>query len=82
MTNKLRSEFIGKEIEVISSKNNNDEDVKGIVLDETLHTFKIFQNNSTKIIFKKNIIFKICGSERINGAEIEFKPEDRIKKVK
>ncbi len=80
MQNPLKSEFIGKNIEVISEK--EDMMFKGIVLDETQHSFKIANNNKIKTILKKNNKFKIQNSEIINGSDIEMRPEDRIKKVK
>ena len=80
MQNLLKSEFIGKNIEVISEK--QEIMFKGVVLDETQHSFRIATNKKIKTILKKNNKFKIQNSEIINGSDINMRPEDRIKKVK
>lgn len=82
MVNLLKSEFIGKNIEVISSKNNVENAFKGIIMDETLSSFKILHNEKIKTLLKKNITFKIDNSDMIKGSDVAFRPEDRIKKVK
>ena len=82
MTNLLKSEFIGKTMVVISSKDKQNVGIEFVVLDEGLNTFKVFDGDKTKTLMKNNITFKINNSESIDGSKIQLRPEDRIKKVK
>ncbi|MBU0666257.1 MAG: ribonuclease P protein subunit [Nanoarchaeota archaeon] len=78
MKNELKEEYIGFNIEVIETKNQTLQGLKGEILDETKNTFKIKTKDKIKIILKKGNIFKIK-NKIINGNEIIKKPEERIK---
>ncbi|MBU0457103.1 MAG: ribonuclease P protein subunit [Nanoarchaeota archaeon] len=74
-------EFIGKEIEILNCKNQNNKRIKGKIVDETKNTITINKKDGKKIILMKNIIvFKLLDTgETISGKEILRRPEDRIK---
>ena len=58
---------------------------EGIIVDETKHLFLIDINNTIKKIEKKTAIFQVSLPERtirIKGSEINYRPEDRIKKAR
>ena len=65
-------EFIGKNASV---KNRN---IKGKIIDETKNTFTIQQENSRKIIQKKDNSFEI-ENKIIEGSTILMRPEERIR---
>lgn len=73
----MRKELIGKKIKIIESKNKTNKGIKGKVIDETKNTITI----DDKKFIKKNITFEIDG-KIIEGKDIMFRPEERIKKVK
>lgn len=78
----LRQEFIGREIEVIDSKNQNLIGIKGKITDETRNTLEI---DNTKKLVKGQITFKIKKDHQsfmIDGAQIIGRPEDRVKKIR
>ncbi len=75
----LMGELIGEEIQVTKSTRKELIGTKGIVIDETLNILIIEKNNKEMKIPKKQCWFKVKGVE-INGMEIAFRPEDRIKK--
>ncbi len=81
----LRGEFIGTDVEVVASTNKLNEGIKGIVMDETFHSIKILSEGKIKVLLKKanTFVFSKNGSKStILGSDIEFRPEDRIKKAK
>ena len=80
----LRSDFHGAMVEVISSRNATYVGLKGIVIQETLRTFKIVtEENQTKIILKSVCIFALAIENNtafiINGNTLVYRPSDRIK---
>jgi ribonuclease P protein subunit POP4 len=73
-------ELVGREIEIISSKNKSHEGMKGKIVDETKMTIKIQQKKEIKTLLKSNITFKLLlTDEIIVGMEIIKRPEDRLK---
>ena len=82
----LRKEFIGKKVKISSSTNADDVGREGIIINETLSTIEIFENDSVKRFIKKNLVLDIFFEEdasvSIPGKLLELRPEDRIKKVK
>jgi RNase P/RNase MRP subunit p29 len=81
----LQGEFIGHNVEVIISTNKSNEGIKGTVMDETFHTFKVLVEGNIKVLLKKAstfAFFKNSSKKTIVGTQIEFRPEDRIKKAK
>lgn len=72
-------ELIGSALRIIHSTNPGVENLKGKIVDETKHTFKILTNNKEeKTILKKGTIFKING-KNVEGDQILHRPEERIK---
>jgi len=79
-----KHELIGKEVEVIESKNITQKGIKGKITDETEKTIKIESGDRERIVAKKGsvFVFKLPKGEKvkINGDEIVARPEDRIRK--
>ncbi len=74
----MKEEFIGKELEVIESKNLSLKGKKGKILDETKESFTIRENGKEIMILKRGSTFKI-NNNLINGDDILKRPEDRLK---
>lgn len=80
----MRREFIGLEVQVMSSSHTYDH-VKGRVVDETKNTLTIAGNDNEWIVPKapNEFLFTYEGNKiMINGSEIQHRPEDRIKKIR
>ncbi|MBC7107986.1 MAG: ribonuclease P protein subunit [Methanomassiliicoccales archaeon] len=81
----MRGEFIGLEVEVISSNHPGYIGLKGRIVDETKNTLRIEKNGVEKIIPKagNEFMFTLNNEKiKIRGDEIQFRPEDRIKKIR
>jgi len=79
----IRHELIGSEIKVISSKNQNLENVEGRIIDETRNMIIIDTKNGIKKIIKSQAKMEINLKGRkieIDGKELVGRPEERIKK--
>ncbi|MEM4221941.1 MAG: ribonuclease P protein subunit [archaeon] len=77
----LLGEILGEKLTVIKSTCPELVGLSGIVVDETMNTFKIETiKKEEKIIPKKCCIFEISGVV-IDGSEILYRPEDRLKKL-
>ena len=80
----MKQEFIGLEVEVVSSA-HPEYRVSGVVVDESKNTLSIEHAGKSRMIPKKGNGFQFTyGSERITvmGSEIQHRPEDRIKKTR
>lgn len=60
--------------------------LEGTVVDETKHTILVERASGSEILVPKRgqrFVFRV-GNERfvVNGSDIEFRPEDRTKKVR
>ena len=71
--------FIGKPLEVLKALNRSLEGIKGVVVDETKHTFEVDTGDKTVKVLKKNCIFRIDG-KHVDGNTITKRSYDRIKK--
>ena len=82
MIKSIRDEFIGEQVEIVSSNNRQLLGLTGKIVDETRDSFKVLVNKRNfkefKMIFKKGTTFKI-GGMTIQGSKIAKKPEERIK---
>ena len=82
MVKSIRDEFIGEQVEIVSSSNRQFLGLTGKIVDETRDSFKILVNKRNfkefKVIFKKGNTFKI-GGFMVQGIKIAKRPEDRIK---
>jgi RNase P/RNase MRP subunit p29 len=76
--NKHQQEFIGKQVEILKSKNKQQEKLKGQIIDETKNTFTLKTENKTITILKKDKTFTI-NKQKIDGNKITKRPEERIK---
>jgi len=86
MIKSVRDEFVGEQVEIVSSNNRQLLGLTGKIVDETRDSFKVLVNKRNfkefKVIFKKGNTFKIGGLV-VQGIKIAKRPEDRIKlKVK
>lgn len=82
MSVSIKDEFIGKEAEIVRSRNKQLLGLKGKIVDETRNSFKMLVNKRNfrefKIILKTGNTFMI-GKKLFDGAKIMKRPEDRIK---
>ncbi|MDH4123611.1 MAG: ribonuclease P protein subunit [Thermoplasmata archaeon] len=80
-----RHELIGLKVEILSSTDPNHAGLAGRVVDETKRMLIIEVDGIEKKVAKKNCIFEFengATKQRVKGSEIEFRPEDRVKRVK
>lgn len=78
----MRTEFIGLDVEVLSSPYSG---ISGRVVDETKNTFTIDSAGTEKMVPKSGNEFRFTYEGRtydIIGSKIVYRPEDRIKKVR
>jgi ribonuclease P protein subunit POP4 len=75
----LMGELIGSEASVKKSVRKELEGLKGKVIDETLKTFIIEAGKRQTVVPKGLCVFDFGGVE-VDGKDLEFRPEDRIKK--
>ena len=82
MIKSIRDEFIGEQVEIVSSSNRQFLGLTGKIVDETRDSFKVLVNKRNfkefKVIFKRGNTFKI-GGLLVQGIKIIKRPEDRIK---
>lgn len=73
-------ELIGEEMEVVSSTNPGNAGVKGKIVDETKFTLKIHTLKGIKVLFKRNIVFRLGKKNQIlEGKDLVKRPEERLK---
>jgi ribonuclease P protein subunit POP4 len=80
----MRQEFIGLEVEVVSSGHAGYLS-RGVVVDESKNTFMIEAEGKERMVPKQGNEFQFtCESNkiRIKGSEIQHRPEDRVKKIR
>ena len=78
----MRSELIGLEVEVTSSGQGA---FVGTVVDESKNTFTIQRDGREVVVPKDRSEFQFTyQGEKVllQGSEIQFRPEDRIKKIR
>jgi RNase P/RNase MRP subunit p29 len=75
---KLKREYIGDTLTVLSSSNTSLEGREGHVIDETQHTFRVDTNDARITILKKPCVFRI-GNDTIKGTNITTRPHQRLK---
>jgi RNase P/RNase MRP subunit p29 len=75
---KLKREYIGDTLEVLSSSNTSLEGRSGRIIDETQHTFRVDTPDARITILKKPCVFRI-GNDTIKGNSITTKPHKRLK---
>ncbi len=80
-----RHELIGLDVEIVASTHQGYIGIRGRVVDETKSMLVIESDGADKKVPKAACVFEFVDGgtrERIEGAEIEFRPEDRVKRVK
>ncbi len=85
LENSLYLSLIGKELEVLDSKNPYLIGLKGLIVNETKNLFVIKTDKGMKKIVKHSIVFKvnIKGKNlKINGELLNLDIVTRIKKIK
>jgi RNase P/RNase MRP subunit p29 len=77
-----KGELIGKTAKVVVSSDPSLVGLSGSIIDETLRTFTVRRDDGREVrIGKAGSTFEVDGA-RIPGLAVEFRPEDRTKKVK
>jgi RNase P/RNase MRP subunit p29 len=77
----MKGEFIGLPIEIIDHADPSVKGVTGTIIDETKNILIINSLKGMKRVTKDHAIFCI-GGVTVNGADIAYRPEDRIRKIK
>jgi ribonuclease P protein subunit POP4 len=77
----MKGEFIGRPVHVIGHTDPSLVDTCGDIIDETKNMLVINSPRGVKRVAKDHATFTIDGMT-IEGADIAFRPEDRIRKVK
>ena len=80
-----KDELIGKHVTITQCKDPTWVNKSGIIIDETKNTFLIERKNYTKRIAKKIATFEFTYHQKkiaVNGNQLTYRPEDRIKKAR
>ena len=81
-----RAELIGLPVRVVAAADAGLVGLEGTVVDETLRTFVVRRpDGRLSRVGKRGAAFEFAtakGPVRIDGAAVEFRPEDRTKKVR
>ena len=82
--NLRKHELIGLEVEVLHATDPSQAHVRGRVVDETRNTLVLEIRGDEKRIPKHGSRFRfdIQGGLEVDGEEIRFRPEDRVKKAR
>jgi len=82
--NLRKHELIGLEVEVLHATDPTQAHVRGRVVDETRNTLVLEIQGDEKRIPKhgSRFRFEIHGGLEVDGEEIRFRPEDRVKKAR
>jgi len=82
--NLRKHELIGLDVEVIHATDPSQAHVRGRVVDETRNTLVLEIHGDEKRIPKhgSRFRFEIPGGFEVDGEEIRFRPEDRVKKAR
>ena len=79
----IKGEYIGRIVEVSYNNVYIDNQIEGLIVDETKNTFKILTKEGMKTYIKENIILQDKYNDelnQVNGKLLIGKPEDRLKK--
>ena len=80
----VKHEVIGSKIEVLRCTQPSHVGLKGLVVDETLHTILIKKKDKEVRIQKKTILAKLTFTDKqtveIDGNKLINRPEERLKK--
>ncbi len=77
----LRAELIGKNMEIVESKNKSLLGLKGKIIDETKNALIIMSNGKRKMVLKSHIKMIVKWQDKsilVDGKMLAKRPEDRI----
>lgn len=77
----LRAELIGKNMEIVESKNKSLLGLKGRIIDETKNSLIIMSNGKRKMVLKSHIKMIVKWQDKsilVDGKMLAKRPEDRI----
>jgi ribonuclease P protein subunit POP4 len=82
--NLRKHELIGLDVEVVVATDPTQERLRGRIVDETRNTLVLEVRGDEKRIPKRGsrFRFEIQGGVEVDGDEIRFRPEDRVKKAR
>jgi ribonuclease P protein subunit POP4 len=82
--NLRKHELIGLDVEVVAATDPTQERLRGRIVDETRNTLVLEVRGDEKRIPKRGsrFRFEIQGGVEVDGDEIRFRPEDRVKKAR
>ena len=82
--NLRKHELIGLQVEVVAATDPSQEHMRGLVVDETRNTLVVEVRGEEKRIPKHGSRFRfdVQGGTEVDGEEIRFRPEDRVKKAR
>jgi ribonuclease P protein subunit POP4 len=82
--NLRKHELIGLRVEVLNATDPSQAHIRGLVVDETRNTLIVEIEGAEKRIPKhgSRFRFEIQGGVEVDGEEIQFRPEDRVKKAR
>lgn len=72
-------EYLGLKVKIIESSDESQRGLTGIVYNETKNTFQIKTKKGLKRVTKKGKIFMFNDEFVVEGDNINYRPEDRIK---
>jgi len=77
----MKEEFIGMKVRIEKCTDPSLQGMEGVVVDETRNMMVIESREGIKKVAKKIATFNI-GGFTIDGRKINYRPEDRIRKIK
>jgi len=82
--NLRKRELFGLQVEVVAATDPSQAHVRGRVVDETRNTLVVEAQGREKRIPKRGSRFRfdVQGGLEVEGEEIRFRPEDRVKKAR
>ena len=82
--NLRKHELIGLRVEVLNATDPSQAHLQGLVVDETRNTLVVESQGAEKRIPKQGsrFRFEIQGGVEVDGEEIRFRPEDRVRKAR
>lgn len=82
--NLRKHELIGLRVEVLEATDPSQARLQGVVVDETRNTLVLEVRGAEKRVPKhgSRFRFEVQGGLEVDGEDIRFRPEDRVKKAR